>query len=86
MILTLSDDQTLPNHQLCAQSEPGTVERQAGGTRAKDTASTKKLNRGEWSGKRACVCSYVRLCTGAIFPCMWYTDQNALHKNHTLIM
>lgn len=61
---SLSDDQTLPNHQLSTQSEPGTVERQVEGTKAKETASTTKLNRGEWSVKYARVCLFTR----AIYP------------------
>ncbi|XP_044075756.1 angiomotin-like 2a isoform X2 [Siniperca chuatsi] len=41
---SLSDDQTLPNRQFSAQSEPGTLERQVAGTKAKEAASTTKLN------------------------------------------
>ncbi|XP_044224228.1 angiomotin-like 2a isoform X2 [Thunnus albacares] len=41
---SLSDDQTLPNCQFSAQSEPGTLERQVGGTKAKEAASVTKLN------------------------------------------
>ncbi|XP_030017085.1 angiomotin-like 2a isoform X2 [Sphaeramia orbicularis] len=41
---SLSDDQTLPNRQFSAQSEPGTLERQMAGTKAKETASITKLN------------------------------------------
>ncbi|XP_026170112.1 angiomotin-like 2a isoform X2 [Mastacembelus armatus] len=41
---SLSDDQTLPNHQFSAQAEPGTLERQVEGTKAKEAASTTKLN------------------------------------------
>ncbi|XP_070701286.1 angiomotin-like 2a [Pempheris klunzingeri] len=41
---SLSDDQTLPNHQFSAQSEPGTLERQVEGTKAKQAASTTKLS------------------------------------------
>lgn len=44
---SLSDDQTLPNRQFSAQSEPGTLERQVEGTKAKEAASTSKLNSGE---------------------------------------
>ncbi|TKS79852.1 Angiomotin-like 2a [Collichthys lucidus] len=40
---SLSDDQT-PNRQFSAQSEPGTLERQGEGTKAKEAASTTKLN------------------------------------------
>ncbi|XP_035027414.1 angiomotin-like 2a isoform X2 [Hippoglossus stenolepis] len=39
---SLSDDQTLPNHQFSAQSEPGTLERHTGGT--SEAASTTKLH------------------------------------------
>ncbi|XP_059201193.1 angiomotin-like 2a isoform X2 [Centropristis striata] len=42
--MNLSDDQTLPNRQFSAQSEPGTLERQVEGTKAKEAASTTKLN------------------------------------------
>ncbi|XP_010783849.1 LOW QUALITY PROTEIN: angiomotin-like 2a [Notothenia coriiceps] len=41
---SLSDDQTLPSHQFSAQSEPGTLELQVEGTKAKEAASTTKLN------------------------------------------
>ncbi|XP_053185841.1 angiomotin-like 2a isoform X2 [Scomber japonicus] len=41
---SLSDDQTSPNCQFSAQSEPGTLERQVGGTKAKEAASVTKLN------------------------------------------
>ncbi|XP_023261250.1 angiomotin-like 2a isoform X2 [Seriola lalandi dorsalis] len=41
---SLSDDQTLPNRQFSAQSEPGTLERQVEGTKAKEAASTTKLH------------------------------------------
>ncbi|KAM7400658.1 hypothetical protein PAMA_005041 [Pampus argenteus] len=41
---SLSDDQTLPNHQFSAQSEPGTLERQLEGMKAKEAASVPKLN------------------------------------------
>ncbi|XP_049454763.1 angiomotin-like 2a isoform X2 [Epinephelus fuscoguttatus] len=41
---SLSDDQTLPNRQFSAQSKPGTLERQVEGTKAKEAASTSKLN------------------------------------------
>lgn len=41
---SLSDDLTLPNRQFSAQSEPGTLERQVEGTKAKEAASTTKLN------------------------------------------
>ncbi|XP_006786575.1 angiomotin-like protein 2b [Neolamprologus brichardi] len=41
---SLSDDQTLPSRQLSPQSEPGTLERQAEGTKTKEAASTTKLN------------------------------------------
>ncbi|KAK5889023.1 hypothetical protein CesoFtcFv8_015064 [Champsocephalus esox] len=41
---SLSDDQTLPSHQFSAQSEPGTPELQVEGTKAKEAASTTKLN------------------------------------------
>uniref|UniRef100_UPI0037E87020 angiomotin-like 2a n=1 Tax=Semicossyphus pulcher TaxID=241346 RepID=UPI0037E87020 len=41
---SLSDDQTLPNRQFSAQSEPGTLERQVEGTKAREAASTSKLN------------------------------------------
>lgn len=41
---SLSDDQTLPSHQLSPQSEPGMLERQAEGTKTKEAASTTKLN------------------------------------------
>ncbi|XP_040911195.1 angiomotin-like 2a isoform X2 [Toxotes jaculatrix] len=41
---SLSDDQTLPNRQFSAQSEPGTLERQVEGTKAKEAASTAKLH------------------------------------------
>lgn len=44
---SLSDDQTLPSHQFSAQSEPGTLELQVEGTKAKEAASTTKLNSGE---------------------------------------
>ncbi|XP_062260488.1 angiomotin-like 2a [Platichthys flesus] len=39
---SLSDDQTLPNHQFSAQSEPGALERHTGGT--SEAASTTKLH------------------------------------------
>ncbi|KAM6989667.1 angiomotin-like 2a isoform 2-T2 [Tautogolabrus adspersus] len=43
---SLSDDQTLPNRlpKFSAQSEPGTLERQVEGTKAREAASTTKLN------------------------------------------
>ncbi|XP_062284953.1 angiomotin-like 2a isoform X2 [Scomber scombrus] len=41
---SLSDDQTSPNCQFSAQSEPGMLERQVGGTKAKEAASVTKLN------------------------------------------
>ncbi|XP_071347638.1 angiomotin-like 2a isoform X2 [Trachinotus anak] len=41
---SLSDDQTLPNRQFSTQSEPGTLERQVEGTKAKEAASTTKLH------------------------------------------
>ncbi|KAM7379321.1 hypothetical protein PAMP_004884 [Pampus punctatissimus] len=41
---SLSDDQTLPNSQFSAQSEPGTLERQLEGMKAKEAASVPKLN------------------------------------------
>lgn len=41
---SLSDDQTLPNRQFSAQSEPGTLERPAMGTKAKLASSLTKLN------------------------------------------
>ncbi|KAL3988480.1 mitochondrial Rho GTPase 2 [Sarotherodon galilaeus] len=41
---SLSDDQTLPSRQFSAQSEPGTLERQAEGTKTKEAATTTKLN------------------------------------------
>ncbi|KAM8727302.1 angiomotin-like 2b [Acanthopagrus schlegelii] len=41
---SLSDDQTLPCRQFSAQSEPGTLERQVERTKAKEAASTTKLN------------------------------------------
>ncbi|XP_032386562.1 angiomotin-like 2a isoform X2 [Etheostoma spectabile] len=41
---SLSDDQTLPSHQFSAQSQPATLERQVEGTKAKEAASTTKLN------------------------------------------
>ncbi|GLD51114.1 angiomotin-like 2a [Lates japonicus] len=37
---SLSDDQTLPTRQFSAQSEPGTLERQVEGTKAKEAASS----------------------------------------------
>ncbi|XP_072220734.1 angiomotin-like 2b [Leuresthes tenuis] len=41
---SLSDDQTLPNHQFSAQCEPPTLERQLEGAKTKEAASTTKLN------------------------------------------
>ncbi|XP_034559773.1 angiomotin-like 2a [Notolabrus celidotus] len=41
---SLSDDQTLPSCQFSAHSEPGTLERQVEGTKARESASTNKLN------------------------------------------
>ncbi|KAM9844879.1 angiomotin-like 2b [Aulostomus maculatus] len=41
---SLSDDQTLPNRQFSAQSEPGTLERQMEGSKSKEAASVTKLN------------------------------------------
>ncbi|TDH05735.1 hypothetical protein EPR50_G00125450 [Perca flavescens] len=41
---SLSDDQTLPSHQFSAQSQPGTLERQVEGTKAKEAVSKTKLN------------------------------------------
>ncbi|KAF1383867.1 hypothetical protein PFLUV_G00136300 [Perca fluviatilis] len=41
---SLSDDQTLPSHQFSSQSQPGTLERQVEGTKAKEAASKTKLN------------------------------------------
>ncbi|CAL9688702.1 unnamed protein product [Knipowitschia caucasica] len=41
---SLSDDQTLPNRQFSAQSEPGTLERHVMGTKAKLASSLTKLN------------------------------------------
>ncbi|CAG5896720.1 unnamed protein product [Menidia menidia] len=41
---TLSDDQTLPNRQFSAQSEPPTLARQLEAAKAKEAASTPKLN------------------------------------------
>ncbi|XP_040000208.1 angiomotin-like 2a isoform X2 [Xiphias gladius] len=41
---SFSDDQTLPNRQFSAQSEPGTLERQVEGPKAKEAASTTKLH------------------------------------------
>nr|XP_020499405.1 angiomotin-like 2a isoform X1 [Labrus bergylta] len=41
---SLSDDQTLPIRQFSAQSEPRTLERQVEGTKAREAASTTKLN------------------------------------------
>lgn len=41
---SLSDDQTLPNRQFSAQSEPGTLERPLTGTKAKLASSLTKLN------------------------------------------
>ncbi|XP_033838146.1 angiomotin-like protein 2b [Periophthalmus magnuspinnatus] len=41
---SLSDDQTLPNRQFSAQSEPGTLERPVTGTKAKLASSLTKLN------------------------------------------
>ncbi|XP_034743120.1 angiomotin-like protein 2b isoform X2 [Etheostoma cragini] len=41
---SVSDDQTLPSHQFSAQSRPATLERQVAGTKAKEAASTTKLN------------------------------------------
>ncbi|XP_028283569.1 angiomotin-like 2a isoform X2 [Parambassis ranga] len=41
---SLSDDQTLPNHQFSIQSEPGTLERPADGTKTKEAAGTTKLS------------------------------------------
>ncbi|KAK2822397.1 hypothetical protein Q5P01_022462 [Channa striata] len=49
---SLSDDQTLPKHQFSAQSEPGTVEGQVEGTKAKETASTTKLSRDKAAPKK----------------------------------
>ncbi|XP_042354017.1 angiomotin-like protein 2b [Plectropomus leopardus] len=40
---SLSDDQTLPNRQFSAQSEPGTLERQVEGMKAKEAISTTNL-------------------------------------------
>ncbi|CAN9503449.1 unnamed protein product [Ophioblennius macclurei] len=40
---SLSDDQTLPNHQFSTQSEPGTLERPAEEPKAKEAARTAKL-------------------------------------------
>lgn len=47
---SLSDDQTLP--KFSAQSEPGTLERQVEGTRAKEAASTTKLNSDKTAPKK----------------------------------
>ncbi|XP_074545639.1 angiomotin-like 2b [Halichoeres trimaculatus] len=41
---SLSDDQTSPSRQFSAKSEPGTLERQVEGTKARESASTNKLN------------------------------------------
>ncbi|XP_041848528.1 angiomotin-like 2a isoform X2 [Melanotaenia boesemani] len=41
---SLSDDQTLPNRQFSAQSEPSTLERQLEEAKTKEAASTTKLN------------------------------------------
>lgn len=41
---SLSDDQTLPNRQFSAQSEPGTLERPVAETKAKQASSLTKLN------------------------------------------
>ncbi|XP_010741950.2 angiomotin-like 2b [Larimichthys crocea] len=48
---SLSDDQT-PNRQFSAQSEPGTLERQGEGTKAKEAASTTKLNSDKTAPKK----------------------------------
>uniref|UniRef100_A0A8C6TH84 Angiomotin like 2b n=1 Tax=Neogobius melanostomus TaxID=47308 RepID=A0A8C6TH84_9GOBI len=47
-VKSLSDDQTLPNRQFSAQSEPGTLERPVTGIKAKLTSSQTKLNTGEF--------------------------------------
>lgn len=44
---SLSDDQTLPNHQFSVQSEPGTLEQPADGTKTKEAAGMTKLSSGE---------------------------------------
>ncbi|XP_070831182.1 angiomotin-like 2b [Chaetodon trifascialis] len=49
---SLSDDQTLPNRQFSAQSEPGTLERQVEGPKAKEAASTTKLNSDKTAPKK----------------------------------
>ncbi|XP_058498057.1 angiomotin-like 2a [Solea solea] len=41
---SLSDDQTLPNRQFSAQSEPGTLERHTEGTNPKEATGTTKLH------------------------------------------
>ncbi|XP_073347007.1 angiomotin-like 2b [Pagrus major] len=49
---SLSDDQTLPCRQFSAQSEPGTLERQVERTKAKEAASTTKLNSDKTAPKK----------------------------------
>lgn len=44
---SLSDDQTLPNRQFSAKSEPGTLERPGTGTKSKLASSLTKLNPGK---------------------------------------
>nr|XP_046265150.1 angiomotin-like protein 2b [Scatophagus argus] len=49
---SLSDDQTLPNRQFSAQSEPGTLERRTEGTKAREAASMTKLNNDKTAPKK----------------------------------
>lgn len=44
---SLSDDQTSPHHQVSAQSEPGTLEKEAEPSKAAETVSGMKLSSGE---------------------------------------
>ncbi|XP_047445658.1 angiomotin-like protein 2b isoform X2 [Mugil cephalus] len=50
---SLSDDQTLPNHQFPAQSEPGTLERQVEGPKSKEAASAAQLNSDKAAPKKS---------------------------------
>ncbi|KAK2895288.1 angiomotin-like protein 2b isoform X1 [Channa argus] len=49
---SLSDDKNFANPELSVQSEPGTVEWQVEGTKAKETASTTKLSRDKAEPKK----------------------------------
>ncbi|KAM4604977.1 angiomotin-like 2b isoform 1-T2 [Polymixia lowei] len=49
---SLSDDQTIPSRCFSAQSEPGTLNRQEDGTKAKESATGTKLNSDEAAPKK----------------------------------